>query len=386
VREFRFLRFGAAGGRDRDLAEVGLAAYTAAHGSPAPEPVKWSVPFQIDRTEQAVRYMRILEVGLLDGSHKIFFEGTSAQAEDLYKEHTRDQVRVVTAGKARTPGYDCADCKLITACGTLPRIPGLLGISDPAAPLRTWSVSNGRYYERCPAQDHLMRLHLPKENEYTPEAERGQAVHEWLAEKHRSEHKVPCTVRDVPETPDDWRVGKWHVTGDQARCGAQMLASHADVCLFHRRDQITELRPEPELAFHDTSANVIIIAKPDMLYLDDGAWVWRETKTRQGTRNHGADIFTEFPQVALAVALLSENALGGENPSGARIELELLTPDCGDVLIIDPHDPEQIVKARGVVNRLAAPWHADETAQARPGRHCARCPVRRWCPDAEVTT
>ena len=142
VREFRFLRFGTAGGRERDMAEVALAAYATAYGHPAPWPGIWSKPFQVVKVDPAAaRYVRVLEVGLLDGSCKILFEGTPEQAENIYKEHARDRVRAVSSGRAKEPGSACADCKLVTACDTLPRHPGLLGISDPAAPPRTWSVS-----------------------------------------------------------------------------------------------------------------------------------------------------------------------------------------------------------------------------------------------------
>ncbi|HXL88471.1 MAG TPA: PD-(D/E)XK nuclease family protein [Streptosporangiaceae bacterium] len=384
VREHRLIRYGSATGRERDMAEVGLAAYTTAHGKPASWPDPWSAHFETSAAPApAVRRVRVVEIGLLDGSCAVLFEGTPEEAEGLYRTHTHDRIRAVSSGRSADPGTVCGDCKLITACDSLPRLPGLLGISDPAAPLRRWSVTNGRHYDRCPAQDHLLRLHLPKENEYGPEAVRGQAVHEWLATNHGGGFNAVCTIWDIPPVPDDWTGGRWHVTGDQARYGAQMLASHADVCPFHRSGQITQVRVEPELTFHDAAANVVVTARPDLMYTDDGAWVWRETKTRMQPLPAGLDLLREVPQLALAVLLMSANALGG-NPDGARIELEWLTPQCGDVVLLDPHYPGLIRAARDVINGLAAPWHADETARARPGQHCARCPVRRWCPDAEI--
>jgi hypothetical protein len=250
--------------------------------------------------------------------------------------------------------------------------------------MRTWSATNGRQHSVCPARDHLLRLRLPRENEYGPEAVRGQAVHAWLAENHAGTLHPACTVWDIPTQPDDWMSGKWHVSGEQALVGTRMLVGHADLCAFHHTGQITDVRPEPTLAFHDTSANVIVIAKPDLLYLDDGAWVWRETKTRSRLPRPGANLVRKFPQLALAVVLMAENALGG-TPSGQRIELELLAPEGGDVLLVDPSDHAEISKARAVLHDLAAPWHDDETAAARPGPHCVDCAVRRWCPDAEET-
>ena len=383
LREFRFLRYGIADSGKRDPAQVAIAAYSAAFGVPASWPNPWGDPFELTAADpKEVRRVRVLEIGLAGGPAAVLFDGTPEEAEALYAEHARGPVRDITAGGSPQPGYGCADCKLVTACETLPRIPGVLGITDPAAPLRTWSVSNGRYYSKCPAQDHLIRLHLPRENEYDIAAVRGQAVHAWLAETHAGSPRSACTVWDIPARPDDWISGTWRITGDQAVDGTRMLANHADLCPFHRRAQITEVRLEPELAFHDTAANTIIITKPDMLYLDDGAWVWREIKTRQRLPAPGSDMLREFPQLALAVVLTAENAFGGK-PSGARIELELLAPGGADVWLVDPNDPAEIAKARTVVHELAAPWHTDETAAAKPGPHCGKCPVRRWCPDAQ---
>jgi len=385
-REFRFIRYGAVGaGRDR--AEIALAAYTTAHGRLAPWPDPWRERFDVaGDAPVCVRQVRVLEVSLLNGDHKILFDGTPADADALYGTDARARVRAVAAGGSARPGYSCADCKLVAGCGELPRIPGLLGITGSGAPLRTWSVSNGRYYSKCPAQDHLIRLNLPRQNEYDPAAERGQAVHAWLEQNHAGPLRSACTVWDIPVQPDDWTAGGWHVTDEQALLGARMLASHADLCPFHRTDRTIEVRLEPVLAVHDTAANVIVTAKPDLIYIEDGIVVWRETKSRQRLPRLGPDLFVDFPQVALATVLLARNALGGQpdgKPAGARVELELLTPDSADLLLIDAADPGEIARAQAAVHELAAPWHADEQANARPGLHCATCPVRRWCPDAD---
>jgi hypothetical protein len=384
-REFRFIRFGPVGA-GRDPAEVALAAYTTAHGRLAPWPEPWREPFALaDDAPADVQRVRVLEISLLDGDHQVLFDGTPADAEALYGTDARDRVRAVTVGAPARPGYSCVDCKLVTACGELPRIPGILGITDPAAPLRTWSATNGRYYSICPAQDHLIRLNLPRQNEYDPAAQRGQAVHAWLEQTHAGPLRSACTVWDVPVQPDDWSAGGWHVTDEQALLGARMLASHADLCPFHRADRITEVQLEPVFAVHDTAANVIVTAKPDLLYVEDGVVAWRETKTRQRLPRLGPNLFSDFPQIALATVLLARKALGSQADGktvGARVELELLAPDSTDLLLIDAADPGEVARAQAAVHELAAPWHSDEDANPRPGPHCARCPVRRWCPDA----
>lgn len=384
TREIHLLRLCSVREAERDLPKVAIAAYSAAFGVPAAWPDSWDEPFRL-LPSGAVRvgHIRVVEVGLTDGSHAVLFEGTPEEAEAWYAEHARDRLRAVGRGGPQIPGSDCVDCKLFTACDALRRIPGLLGVTAPRAPLRTWSVTNGRDYADCPAKEHLRRLHLPSENEYGPEAVRGLAVHDWLAESHAGPLRAPCTIWDVPNPPDDWGAGRWHVTGPQARIGTLMLANHADLCPFRHGRAITEVRVEPTVAVHDTSANVVVIAKPDLLYLDDGAWVWRELKTRLRLPQRGPGLYREFPQLALAVVLMAENALGGK-PSGQRVELELLSARASDIWLIDPGDPAEVAAAREAVHELAAAWRADERSAARPGPHCADCAVRRWCPDAET--
>lgn len=384
VREHRFLRFGEADAERRDKSQVAIAAYATAFGVPAAWPDPWQEPFRLRSGEHpAVEHVRVVEVGLDGGPPAVLFKGTPGEALALYAAEARDDLRDLIRGGTPKPGDACAGCKLITACEEIKRIPGLLGITDPKARQRTWSVTNGRSYQQCPAQDHLARLHLPKQDEYGPAAVRGQAVHEWLRESHSGPLHPACTVRDIPSTVDDWSAGRWSVTGEEARNGARMIASHADLCPFGRAGQITEVRVEPTIAVLDTDANVIVIAKPDLLYLEDGAWVYREVKTRTHPLRSTADTLRQFPQLALATLLLAQDALPGKR-EGSRVELEWLTPGSGDVLLIDPNDPAQVIQAREVIHELAAPWHSDKTMPARPGPHCAGCPVRRWCPDAQT--
>jgi hypothetical protein len=360
-----------------------IAAYSAAFGVPSPWPRRWSKPFRPSRVAHSdagsVRMVRVVQVGLADGNHHLVFEGTPAEAKRKYDADGAGQVRRAVTRGTPQPGGGCAQCKLRTVCQALPPLPGILGITDPGAPPRTWSATSGRYYQTCPAQDHLYRLRLPRDGEYSESAVRGQAVHAWLGRAHGGPGRIPCTMQDIPPAPDDWAAGGWHVTGKEARRGALMLASHAEMCPFHRAGRLGEVRVEPLLAVHDTAANVIVTARPDVLYLEDGAWVWHEVKSRVRPPRRGTDLLEEFPQLALGMILLAENLLEGK-PARTRVELELLYPDSSDMVLFDPNDPAHLARAREVIHGLAAPWHADETAAPRPGGHCGTCPVRQWCP------
>jgi hypothetical protein len=377
LREFRFLRFGEAGLRQRDPAQVAIAAYSTAFGAPAPWPDWWSQPFML-RGGEVVERVRVVEVGLLDGSRVVLFDGGPAQAEGYFAEHGRERVARIAAGGTPVPGMSCASCKQLTLCEELRRLPGLLGLDADRAPLRTVSVSDLRYYQSCPAQAHLSSLNLPPSRRDSPEAELGRAVHSWLETAHRG-GTTACGIADMPRHDDDLAGGPWGLTGETAQLGVRMLAHHPEVCAFQDLDSITEVRVEPRLVFHDTAANAIVIARPDMLYLQDGSWVWRETKTTQKPRWFHDDLLDEFPQLALAAVLLADGALGGD-PAGSRVELEVLRPGAADIPMIDPTDPAQVTKARSVLQQLAQPWRDDEAFEARPGKACQWCRVSQWCP------
>lgn len=377
LREFRFIRYGEAGSRQRDPAQVAIAAFSAAFGVAASWPDWWSQPFKL-RGGEVVERVRVVEIGLVDGSRVVLFDGTPTHAEAYFAEHGRKRIAEIAAGGTPIPGMSCAGCKQLTVCDRLQRLPGLLGLRAGQAPVRTVSISDLRYYRSCPAQAHLSSLNLPRSQRDSPEAELGRAVHGWLETAHRGGTRTACRITDMPRH-DDLAGAQWGVTGEAAQLGARILAHHPEVCAFQDPDSITDVRVEPRLVFHDTAANAIVIARPDMLYLQDGSWVWRETKTTQKTRWLHDDLLDEFPQLALAAVLLAECALGGD-PAGSRVELEVLRPDGADIPMIDPTDPEQVTKARRVLQQLAQPWRDDEAFEARPGKACRWCRVSQWCP------
>lgn len=384
VRELRVFRFGAAGSKTRPAAELATAAYTTAFGSPAGWPSPWRDAFRpVPTSGPAVRRVRIVEFGCLDGSTAVLFDGPAEQAAAIYAADAQDVLRQRALGGAPNPGSDCADCKLITACDVLPRVPGMLGIADTSKARRTLSAATARAYAKCPAQEHLSRtLHLPRplDSEYGPKAVRGQAVHAVLEANHAREPWVPCQVGDFPDGSQDWTVGRWQVRDDQALVAARMLAHHVAVCPFRHADRIIESHVEPVIVTHDTAADVLVVAKPDLIYRDSEGWVWRETKTTQWYGPKDMTLLEEHPQLAFAVLLLRAGVLG-PGSAGARIEVEVLRPDGADPSCIDPGDPETAAEAQRIVTGLAGPWHADMHSMARPGESCRTCPVSQWCPD-----
>lgn len=381
VRELRLPRLGAAGEREREIAEVSVAAYVLAFGEGAVRPQRWPRPYRVLHRDDEVEWVRVVEYGCSDGSWQVLFEGTREEAAELYRRHGRDRLREVVQAEETRPGDTCADCKLLTVCPAPHRLPGLLGIVDTSRPRRTWSVTNGRDYRDCPAKEHLRRLHVPRQREYGPDAQRGQAVHALLRELHARGRA--CTPDDAPTDPTEWKVGRWHLTGEHAELGARHVLDHVSVCPLpgpESGDGVTDVRPEPLITVHDTAADVIVLVTPDLLYQEHGSWVWREVKTtrRKNPASNG-DLLAEFPQVALGMLMLAGGVFGGD-PAWARVELEILRPTGADLHLFDPTDPAEVARARKVIRELAAPWHSDQRHDPRPGPHCANCEVSRWCP------
>lgn len=341
-------------------AHVAAAALVLAEGAPGPLPER----------------VRVVEFALLDGRVRSLFDGTRAEAVEMYRVHGPKTLAALLDNQEYRPGTACGGCLFVSACPALRKAPGLLGVDTPGRPRRTWSVTNARNYRICPARDHMRRLHLPTEDalERAPAAERGRAVHAYLAERHGHGSLRPCTS-DVPAR---WVPDAFTLSAEERRLGGLLLRRHAAVCPLRCVRDRSDVRPEPRVVRHDTAADVLVIAAPDLLYRDDESWVWRETKTSMSDRRKRGELLDAYPQLALAVLLVARGDLGG-SPSRARIELEVLRPGGADLEIIDPFVPAVRTTAERVASELSADWHGDDRYSAVPGNACARCEVARWC-------
>jgi PD-(D/E)XK nuclease superfamily len=382
MRELRVPRTRSVDGRPRELAEIAVAAHVVAGGRVALSRPRPGEAYRVGGGGSP-EVIRIVEVGCEDGSWQLLFDGTAADAKRMYDEHSRQRLRSAVSGGRYRPGEGCPDCKLLAVCPAVPQRPGLLGISDAAKPVRSWSVTNGRRYRTCPAQDYLHRLYLPLPAETQSSAvHRGQAVHAWLAGRHARAPLSACTADDVPDVADCWSAGGWQVSGNEARLGVQMIGDHALVCPLRGLPPGAVVLPEHRLTVHDPAAGVVIIAKTDLLYQDGGGWVLRETKTTR--QPDEGNLLERYPQLALAVTVLAEGIPGGSRDRN-RVELERLTPAGPMLEVFRPADPYLHAQARRVVHELAVGWHADTRAIPSPGEHCQTCDVSRWCPDAAAT-
>ncbi|MFJ6677437.1 PD-(D/E)XK nuclease family protein [Actinosynnema sp. NPDC091369] len=381
VRELRLLRTGSVQDRLRDEAEIALAAGVVASASLVLSGMWEKRPLTL-RSAPTPRWVRVVEIGCSDGTSNVLFDSTAQEAHERYKRDAEALVFAAAAGTDYIPGADCGGCDLIGLCPEVPVRPGLLGVDGSRQPRRSWSLSSGRSFDDCPARLVAERLFLPRERaaEDSEHTRRGQAVHTWLERLHRRVPVRACSPEDAPPDPDDWAAGRWTVTGAQARLGAQMIADHALTCALDGPAGHVEAHPEQPVVAFDPAANVVVVAKTDLLYRTGETWAVRETKTVSVLDE--SDLLAQYPQLALAVVLVAEDSLGvGDR---VRVELERLTASGPVVAELDVDDPEVVSAARAVVKGRVEDWHAAPALTARPGKACRKCPFAQWCPERKV--
>jgi hypothetical protein len=347
-------------GRLRDESYRAVAALVAAEGAPGPRPV----------------YIRVVRFAMEDGQIDPIFDGTRQAALELHRTAGKPAIASLLDSREYRPGSACVKCRFAAVCPELRQLPGLLGLSDTSRPRRSWSATNGTSYEACAARDHIRRHHLPTaiSIERSQSAERGRALHAFLKTAHSLRPFTPCSV----SLPVEWVPDRFTLTEAERDLGALLLRRHAAVCPLWRAQTAESLKPEPRLVFHDTAADVIVIAEPDLLYLDHGSWVWREVKTAASDRRWWRDPVRKYPQLALAVLIITRGGLG-ESRTRPRIELEVLRPGGADLLTIDPFLPSVREAAEARILGLVREWHRDDTFAARTGSECLKCEVAQWC-------
>jgi CRISPR/Cas system-associated exonuclease Cas4 (RecB family) len=353
-------------GRARTDAEIAVAALVLAAGGPGTPP----------------EHVTIRQFGMLDGRSAILFDGSRQAALDLYAVSGRTALaQLVDAGDpvVYRPGAACADCPFAAVCPELRRTPGLLGVRNRRRPRRSWSATSARNHATCPARDYGRRQRLPVDQqvERGPAAERGRAVHRYLENRHAGT-ACRCDTR----IPVDWVPPGFSLTEEDQKLGAVLLRHHAVVCPVRHTSKPADLRVEPDLVFDDTDADTVVLAKPDLLYHDGTAWVWREVKTSASGRRGTRPWIEQYPQLALATVLAARAEFG---PGIGRVELEVLRPAGADLYTLDPRTPEVLAHAETVVRKSFSSWQNDDSFVPVPGRHCSGCEVAQWCTAKETT-
>lgn len=392
IREYHLLTWSRAGERTRSAATIGVYARIAADAVCVEDGTAWWEP----RVETAAqprpgREVRIREIGLLDGSTHLLFQGSLDDARALFDASVPSALGVLAGGDYQ-PTTRCSSCSLRTACRGIPRMPGVLGvIGEPTWP-RAFSPGDLSHGRHCTWQVHLSRtLGLPSvRGEASDAMRRGSDVHNYLELAHS--RREECTAEDLPGQDLPMIAADLGWTFDRYLALRPYLLAHLQVCALHRYDS-DQAFPETSLGAWDTDADVVISTRADLVIADGDIAVIRETKTVHDTDDSLSDeqLLYRYPQVALAVILMASglDPLTGEWGSTAqpgRVELEFLAPDGATVRTFDANDPETVLLARmHVAEATDRLLYTEPTPN--PGRWCDFCPVSTWCdaPREETT-
>jgi hypothetical protein len=362
VREVRKLRFGKARPVAKDVENW---AITAAHVA------------GLFRPRGHLERIRVVEIGLSDGSMEILFNESPSRAESLYSTKVFPIVSKVVTSSRPTPGNSCGQCKIAGCCASLEKLDGFLGQHRKGHETRSVSARDLEVYEKCPAQWYLSTNNLPSEPSAAHSSERGKIVHEWLARAHMSSQK--CDPSDLDAIDKNFPPGLSEEDYLEAR---DYIAQHADACPIGEGARV--IGSEISVYGFDAQADVVVVSKPDLLYVDtDDTFVIRETKTTKLSLPEDAqEAFDRFFAVPWLLNLIGSGYRGPYKGEKARLELEVLASRDSRVFSWDLSDARLLRMARAEVRVRAKKWHRDTTWNSTPGEHCRWCPVRGWCPDA----
>ncbi len=332
------------------------------------------------------RRVRVVEVGPLDGSHTVLFDGSADEARALYATTARTRARAVTEADHVVPCHSCGTCKAAGSCAALVPADGFLGQATAGHKSRAVSPSSLAKHATCPAM-WLMEteLHLPRTGGDSPGAARGRAVHLWLEAAHR--RGVGCRPEDLSDAGGGTSLGLADgvLTHDEYRTAHPYLVHHPAVCPLNDTGIAQVVHVEETIHSFDRTAEVLPTAKPDLVYRDADTLVVRELKTSEHPYLGGRDeAFDKHLQVPFLLRLLQTGLLAHHRATVGVVEVEVLTPDGAEVYTWRTDSPGVMAVAAEEVERVAGPWHTDAIWPTRPGPHCGWCPVREWCPDRDA--
>ncbi|MEU6617483.1 PD-(D/E)XK nuclease family protein [Streptomyces parvus] len=360
--------------RDRPVVEIAAVAHVLLTGTPSLTPFgapSTPLPGPHVRPER----IRVIGVGLTDGSTETLADWTAEETEHRYlrAEVAASMAELADATEAR-PSTDCVRCVGLPDCMAVHRVPGLLGVDATPRKRRSLSVSDLRAYGDCAERYHAARvLKLRDGRTENAAIRRGRVVDAWLNERHADPARASCRAVPLPERLPGLMDGEQHEA-------LAMLHRHRAHCPFDGLAEHETVEPQRRVVVYDSRADVVLVADCDLVHTDRGGVVVRETKTTMSTYTHADGLMRQYPQLALAVLLVSEGVLGGDTLR-SRVELEVLRPDGVRLEELDPHDARTTARARALLVELAAGWAADRDYRAAPssGTDCRDCEVHRWC-------
>ena len=386
-REYHVLTWEQAGSRRRDPAYLSVYARVAADAVMKQEGSLWRERWPAATSQPGpAQRVRVREIGMLDATDELLLEMSADEARERFSEVVSERVHVLGGG-AFNPGGRCAACPVRYECPGITRMPGVLGVAGPAQWTRALSPGDLTNARTCTWQVHLEReLSLPRSRRETTEAMvRGTHLHSWL--EHAHARLVACSAEDLPLPGDGVGEVAELLGWDESTYSAlrPYLQQHVDACPL-RRDDVTAVYPEQSLAAWDTDVDVVMSTRADLVIETSHGFVVRETKSvgaQHEMPQTAAEIFERYPQVAVTLCFLADGldpvtGQAADRMREGRVEVEILRPDGAEVRGFDTSDAEAVLIARATVAE-AVDTILYSPAEPTVGRHCAWCPVSRWC-------
>lgn len=328
--------------------------------------------------------IRVVEVGLGDGSAHLLWSGSPADAAALYASEARGHIQNIAAATAATPGFACGECKLAGACPLPVQVDGMLGQAGPGNGTRSVSPSELATYGRCPAQWLLHHeCHLPVQDFGGGERlERGIAVHDWLQRAHA--RGTACTQADLPVPGTGLGLAEGLMDEMLYAVCRPFLLAHLDLCPVGAAGA-EDVSPEELAVGYDSTADVVVTTRADLVYRLADRLVVRETKTtEERLPEDREEAYDRWPQVGWSLTALRSGLAERRGADGGLVELEVLAPGGGTLFTWATDELGVPAMAAGDVRRAVSGWHTDVEWPTNAAPHCAFCPVRQWCPDRDT--
>jgi PD-(D/E)XK nuclease superfamily len=307
------------------------------------------------------------EIGAGNGSFEQLGLWTRTALHAEFEALRKGRLRDMASDLLVRPGSHCADCRFAGACPAAPRTNGLLQLVPRQPAIRKVSATDLRTHADCARRYQLLSLHgLPREPLTGEALLRGQLLDAWLQANHM--RGIACSEADVQRFLAE--------TSDAV--GAAMAGRHLGICPL--ADPATSgLTVDTEAVALDAASRVMLVARPDAVYLRDTAVVWRETKTRTRLAPYAAEqLVATDVTAALYLVVLASGACGTPD----ALEWEELGADSHELTVLPADDRDLLDAARAHLSAAVADLLSDDTYPARPGVKCAGCAARRWCADA----
>ena len=206
-------------------------------------------------------------------------------------------------------------------------------------------------------------------------------MHAWLDRAHSRTPPRGCTAQDLP-APDSADASQAAASAgldpDNYRLAYPYLAQHLLHCPLSL-DGLYGWAPERRVVVYDPDADIVVISTPDRTYHagDSDEPIWRETKTSATVPPDLQAAMHKYPAFALNIALL--NAEVPEQFSGAHAELEVLTPNTGEVFYVSSNDGTTVAYAQQLLADIARRFAADLSFERKPSGGCTNCSSHNWC-------